>query len=285
MHNIINDNGKELNANFRIVTIDSQLGLTLESRSGSDRNRNYNEALELILTRLVKLGINRITIKVVSVNLLNHFVNPSDRTIKLNDTSQINLQGKDIKKLRQQIGSAISKLKIDQTKKGGNPTKRIQLVSEYLKETEWKNIALGNLNRIEPNNYTNSFDPLKFEEEVAEYLKTPMKQVPTGNLKPRRKINATHMIYERDSKVKAWVLQNANGKCECCEQKGPFIALNGMPYLEVHHLKTLASGGSDTTQNTVALCPNCHKEFHYGINKEKILDKIYKNKKRLKREK
>ena len=33
-------------------------------------------------------------------------------------------------------------------------------------------------------------------------------------------------------------------------------------------------GGEDTIYNTVAICPNCHRELHYGIeaeNKKNIL--------------
>jgi len=49
-------------------------------------------------------------------------------------------------------------------------------------------------------------------------------------------------------------------------------------------LKTLANGGSDTIENTIALCPNCHREFHYGINSTKKLAKIYYQIKRLKKD-
>lgn len=128
------------------------------------------------------------------------------------------------------------------------------------------------------------FDYNEFEKEVKEYLKEPIKEIPQGNSKPKKKKNSTQEIYERDSKVKAWVLQKANGKCECCENKSPFISSTGIPYLEVHHLKTLANGGSDRIENTIALCPNCHREFHCGINKEKILAKMYRQIKRLKKE-
>lgn len=280
MDKVINNKGEELNANFKIVTIDNQLGLTLESRNGLQRNRDYNKALELILNRLRKAGINKITIKVVSTTLLKHFPKPSDRLVKLDNTLEINLGGKDIKRLRQKLGSAVSKLKVDKTKKGGNPTKRIQLIAKNLKEKQWRQIAFGE----SKNNEVDFFDYDKFEEEVIEYLKKPIKESPKGNSKPQKKISTSKEIYERDSKIKAWILQNADGKCEYCKSESPFITSNGIPYLEVHHLKTLANGGSDTIGNTVALCPNCHREFHFGINQEKILAKIYKQIKRLRKE-
>ena len=37
---------------------------------------------------------------------------------------------------------------------------------------------------------------------------------------------------------------------------------NGEPYLEAHHVKWLGDGGSDSIDNTVALCPNCHRKMH-----------------------
>jgi len=44
----------------------------------------------------------------------------------------------------------------------------------------------------------------------------------------------------------------------------------GMPYLEVHHWTPLAEGGLDTIENAAALCPNCHKQAHFGEHKEFI---------------
>ena len=46
MNKVINNKGEELNANFKIVTIDNQLGLTLQSRNGLQRNRDYNRRYE-----------------------------------------------------------------------------------------------------------------------------------------------------------------------------------------------------------------------------------------------
>jgi 5-methylcytosine-specific restriction protein A len=30
----------------------------------------------------------------------------------------------------------------------------------------------------------------------------------------------------------------------------------------MHHVTPLSGGGEDTTGNTVALCPNCHRKMH-----------------------
>lgn len=37
---------------------------------------------------------------------------------------------------------------------------------------------------------------------------------------------------------------------------------DGNPYLESHHIIWLSKGGDDSIENTVALCPNCHRKMH-----------------------
>jgi hypothetical protein len=72
--------------------------------------------------------------------------------------------------------------------------------------------------------------------------------------------------YRRNPDVAAAVLIRANGKCERCNCDAPFIrASNGTPYLEVHHQVMLSENGEDTIENAIALCPNCHRELHFGI--------------------
>jgi 5-methylcytosine-specific restriction protein A len=72
--------------------------------------------------------------------------------------------------------------------------------------------------------------------------------------------------YERNPDVVVAVLERANGKCEACENFAPFARKSdGSPYLEVHHRILLSEDGDDTVENAIALCPNCHREKHYGI--------------------
>jgi predicted HNH restriction endonuclease len=109
-----------------------------------------------------------------------------------------------------------------------------------------------------------------------------LKNIPEGSKKPPR-LNVTSEKIMRDQKVVNWALANADGKCECCNKRAPFIREKFNPYLEIHHVKQLADNGPDTPQNVVAVCPNCHKELHFGVNREKIISKIYKKIKRLER--
>ena len=107
--------------------------------------------------------------------------------------------------------------------------------------------------------------------------------VPAGIEKPKELISQT-VQRERDPLVRDWVLRAANGVCECCEQDAPFELGDGTPYLEVHHIRHLADGGSDTVSNTVALCPNCHRELHHGMRKDGLYENLYERISRLKRE-
>lgn len=69
----------------------------------------------------------------------------------------------------------------------------------------------------------------------------------------------------RSGWVIAEVLISANGICQGCAKPAPFTKFSsGEPYLEVHHLVRLADGGDDNVKNAIALCPNCHRQEHFG---------------------
>ena len=69
-------------------------------------------------------------------------------------------------------------------------------------------------------------------------------------------------VYDLDPFVSEYVRRRANGRCELCGKKAPFRDRKGNSYLEMHHITPLSGGGEDTTGNTVALCPNCHRKMH-----------------------
>jgi 5-methylcytosine-specific restriction protein A len=75
----------------------------------------------------------------------------------------------------------------------------------------------------------------------------------------RQTITITH---ERDPYVTEFAKRRAQGICQLCNKSAPFINNKGEPYLETHHIEWLSNGGEDTIENTVALCPNCHRKMH-----------------------
>ncbi len=76
----------------------------------------------------------------------------------------------------------------------------------------------------------------------------------------RREITTNQ--YKRDPYIAELAKREANGICQLCGMNAPFITSEGKPYLETHHIKWLSEGGADTIENTVAVCPNCHKRLH-----------------------
>jgi len=76
---------------------------------------------------------------------------------------------------------------------------------------------------------------------------------------------ANSQVFDRNPDVIAEVLERSKGRCGCCNKRAPFArASDGSPYLEVHHIVSLSSGGEDAVENAIALCPNCHRNEHFG---------------------
>jgi 5-methylcytosine-specific restriction protein A len=73
-------------------------------------------------------------------------------------------------------------------------------------------------------------------------------------------------VYERSTIIRDYALARASGECECCGADAPFTTSDGLPFLEVHHLRRLTDGGPDSPDGVAALCPNCHRELHYGVH-------------------
>lgn len=95
------------------------------------------------------------------------------------------------------------------------------------------------------------------DEELARRLQTAAKR-------PER-ITVVSYGYRRNADVIVAVLRRANGICEKCRKKAPFLRRSdGSPFLEVHHWTPLSGGGEDTVENAAALCPNCHRQTHHG---------------------
>jgi 5-methylcytosine-specific restriction protein A len=136
------------------------------------------------------------------------------------------------------------------------------------------NVA-GEIERIINQLENQSLPPIvSFQTDVSNIRKKKKRSPPAGTKKPAT-MQTTTTQYSRDAEVVAWVLDLANGVCECCGNDAPFLKEGGVPYIEVHHLKRLADGGSDTITNAIAACPNCHKQLHYGVDKETLRTKMY----------
>ncbi|CRM79212.1 HNH endonuclease [Pseudomonas sp. 25 R 14] len=108
---------------------------------------------------------------------------------------------------------------------------------------------------------------------TAKLLRQDFDKVPDGIALPQ-KVAITSSTFVRDPKVRAWVLKEAKGICEGCGSNAPF-EVDGLPFLEVHHLKHLARKGSDRISNAVALCPNCHQRCHRSSDRDEFTAGFY----------
>ena len=92
----------------------------------------------------------------------------------------------------------------------------------------------------------------QFENQVRQLIAKNEMDRPSGSRAPG-KATRTSTQFERDPAVKAWVLRQAKGRCEPCGSAAPFETADGVAFLEVHHVRHLADGGSDRPENAVAL--------------------------------
>lgn len=124
------------------------------------------------------------------------------------------------------------------------------------------------LNRQIPTADTKQLDDrVSAAKEELEALPSNLQVPPPGNSEVQQATTATRRFI-RDPNVIAWVLVISGGACEACGQPAPFKRADGEPFLEVHHLRPLAEGGPDQVDNALATCPNCHRRFHHGADRE-----------------
>lgn len=124
-----------------------------------------------------------------------------------------------------------------------------------------------------PSEFLPTADEVVLNKKTKEALAAPTLSRPVGQKAPRKASN-TSTVFERDPLVRAWVLKRAAGKCECCGMNAPFLDRSGEPFLEVHHINPLANNGEDVVENAAAICPNCHRECHFGRDAAKLRQRL-----------
>lgn len=102
-------------------------------------------------------------------------------------------------------------------------------------------------------------------QSMAEDREKRLKRLSHAPVLPE-KVQTVSQGFRRNPDVVVEVLSRAKGICESCGKPAPFLrARDGRPFLEIHHVVTLANGGTDTVENAIALCPNCHRKKHHGV--------------------
>lgn len=134
--------------------------------------------------------------------------------------------------------------------------------------------AVARLRRRVPGGLYSDIGPQTLAAKVSSLMRHTLGMRPLGSFQLAM-VSTITTSYVREPAVKAWLLQAAKGQCEGCDSPAPFIGNDGLPYLEVHHVMLLASHGSDTTTNAVALCPNRHRRCHSSIGRDNFKLQLY----------
>lgn len=159
-------------------------------------------------------------------------------------------------------------LKVSQKTKNGKPWGNPYLVvtDSSIKKLDFKpkkSLKAINLHTASDRSYEYIEKEFKTEPTSVNFSDLRDKAFQNASLNPERQ-ESTYNSTKRSDIIKTYALSRANGKCESCDDDAPFIKRNGQPYLEVHHLIDLASGGSDSPKNVAAVCPNCHARVTHG---------------------
>jgi 5-methylcytosine-specific restriction protein A len=134
--------------------------------------------------------------------------------------------------------------------------------------------SLRRLDALTPQDLEPDADPDKLFRKVRRARRVPPASPPRGNREPKT-VTRNVVVYERDPQVIASVLDLSNGVCDLCDEPAPFKTSLNEPFLEVHHVVPLSEKGPDTTDNAVALCPNCHRECHYSRDTGAVQARLY----------
>ena len=83
------------------------------------------------------------------------------------------------------------------------------------------------------------------------------------------------MVFERNPWVRKFARLRSDGHCEMpdCDYVG-FEKPDGTPYIEVHHIQSMADQGDDVIENVAAICPDHHAQAHNGKDSEEIQSQL-----------
>jgi predicted HNH restriction endonuclease len=100
-----------------------------------------------------------------------------------------------------------------------------------------------------------------YKQENIDYEKI-IEELSSITASEEKKIKIKHKVYQRNNHTIALLKTLRDFKCQICghriqKEKGGY-------YIEAAHIKPKNQKGSETPDNILILCPNCHKEFDYG---------------------
>jgi 5-methylcytosine-specific restriction protein A len=275
-------NGKPIDASFSLEVTENGFAILYASRGGTKgtrnaRNSEYHIGLTAILSRLQQLDATVTDILLDSIAARQRPL--LERALEIPDNVQFPLRLAvigDMDTFRRKISDAQKNVLAapGRNTKHGNRMRSIRILFNLSKSNEMMSSAAIAQILVGDDAIFPTADRGVLEQRVTRLKSRGSVPRPDGNRLPAAQESASVMRYVRSPAVVAYVVQRAAGLCELCG-RSPFITDSGAVFLEVHHLVQLSAGGPDTPCNTAALCPNCHRELHYGTNRMRLIALLY----------
>lgn len=274
--------GVELDASFGVEAIEGGIAVLFASRGGTKgtsaaRNIQYHIGLTVVLGRLKELGATLTDILLDSAAARKHPPEQRRLHFPVGMPLPVSLsEVTDVDAFRRVVSEAQRNVLTEpgRNAKHGNRVRSIRILCSL--PAAYSSLTLEQIGSLLRGDQASLPTPAaeELESRVVRLRARGRVSRPTGNLTPPRIEDSSAYRYVRLPSVVVYVLQRADGRCELCGSTTFFTAA-GDPYLEVHHLVQLAHGGPDTPENAAALCPNCHRELHYGAAKSQRMAMLY----------
>jgi 5-methylcytosine-specific restriction protein A len=275
-------NGKPIDASFSLEATENGFAILYASRGGTKgtpnaRNSEYHIGLTAILSRLKRLDAVVTAILLDSIAARNRSL--LERALEFPGDVQFPVRLAeigDMDALRREISDAQKNVLAAPARnaKHGNRMRSIRILFELSKSSEvMPTDAIAQI-LIGDDAALPTADRGVLEQRVMRLKSRGSVPRPVGNRSPAARVSATVTRFVRSPVVAAYAIQRAAGVCELCGRT-TFMTDTGAVFFEVHHLVHLSEGGPDTPCNTAALCPNCHRELHYGASKMRLIALLY----------
>ena len=119
---------------------------------------------------------------------------------------------------------------------------------------------------------------LWLNESIIKALKSKKFELyhPVNQIKKIEKQKITRFAYNRRNDLAKKIKEDAKYKCAVDESHFTFLTEDGIPYMEAHHLIPMSMQGGflnslDVEENLLCICPTCHRNFHHGDDKNKLI--------------
>lgn len=274
--------GAPIDASFSVEAIDGGFAILFASRGGTKgtpeaRNIEYHVGLTILLRRLKSLDATMTDILLDSAAARRRPLTERRLSLPIKFSLPVALGGiEDPDVFRRVLSDAQKDVLVapGRDAKHGNRMRSIRISFHLPARRAWMDLHeiarfLVGEDAVRPTS-----DPVELRKRASRLEEYGLVSKPKGNQSPAVVEGPGARRYNRLPSVAAYVLRRANGHCELCGQ-ATFVTDHGEIYLEVHHVVQLAAGGPDTPENTVAVCPNCHRELHFGVDRQPRIDSLY----------